>query len=64
MGVGRSLCSTCTKYLLEDLAGQLYKTSMLFPAKGASFYSVEALEGVVKVPPVVFAEILKNSKDR
>lgn len=42
-GIGSSLCSTCTKYLLEELAGQLYRTSMLFPAKGATTLPLQFL---------------------
>jgi hypothetical protein len=43
IGMGYSLCSTCTKYLLEELAGQLYRTSMLFPAKGATVLPLQFL---------------------
>jgi len=34
--MGCSLWRTWTKYLLSEFAGQLCKTSMLLPAKGAT----------------------------
>lgn len=53
MGTGTSLCRTCTKYLLlgtpddavliDSLPVQLYKTSILFPANGATMLALQFL---------------------
>lgn len=43
-GTGCSLCRTCTMYLLVLLAGQLYKTSILFPPKGATVLPLHFLD--------------------